>query len=199
MTEQTRFSFATLPVGRWRNGGGTTREIASWPAAINDGEAPAFGWRASIATIAADGDFSVFSGVDRSITLLEGTGVVLHGAEGRSHPLRHPGQPYAFTGEEPIRAALLAGPSLDFNIMTRRRDYRAAVRRITQVQSLPAGRDGVIYILSGQWQLAGEAPLAARDGVWWHHRREAALLQPAGPDAVALWADITHCPPAGGA
>lgn len=27
----TVFDFASLPVSRWRNGGGETREIACWP------------------------------------------------------------------------------------------------------------------------------------------------------------------------
>lgn len=27
----TRFNFAALPVSPWRNGGGETREIVSWP------------------------------------------------------------------------------------------------------------------------------------------------------------------------
>ncbi|MGO2464335.1 MAG: HutD family protein, partial [Serratia proteamaculans] len=41
----TRFDFASLPVTPWRNGGGETREIASWPLGAQD-----FDWRASIAT-----------------------------------------------------------------------------------------------------------------------------------------------------
>ena len=46
-----------------------TREIACWPpgAGLHD-----FGWRVSIATIAAAGPFSVFKGVDRIIMLLVG-------------------------------------------------------------------------------------------------------------------------------
>nr|MBA2815075.1 putative ATP-dependent helicase DinG [Candidatus Pantoea persica] len=64
---RTRFRYANLPVSRWRNGGGETREIVSYPP----GEAD-FAWRASIATLARDGAFSRFPGVDRVITLLRG-------------------------------------------------------------------------------------------------------------------------------
>lgn len=46
------FDVNTLPVSRWRNGGGETREIISVPAQEGDG----FAWRASVATIAQAGD-----------------------------------------------------------------------------------------------------------------------------------------------
>ena len=78
----TRFNFAALPVSPWRNGGGETREIVSWPPGAQD-----FDWRASIATIAQDGPFSAFTGIDRSITLLEGDGVRLFSAGHIDHQL----------------------------------------------------------------------------------------------------------------
>lgn len=62
----------SLPVTRWRNGGGETREIVSFPP-----RSEPFSWRASIASIAASGAFSFFPGVDRVITLLNGEGVEL--------------------------------------------------------------------------------------------------------------------------
>ena len=58
------FSRAALPATPWKNGGGTTQEIAGWPAGAG---LDAFGWRVSIACIAASGPFSVFAGIDRSI------------------------------------------------------------------------------------------------------------------------------------
>ncbi len=61
------FQLSTLPVTPWKNGGGETREIICVPAP----DAP-FLWRASIATLQADGPFSPFPGVDRVITLLAG-------------------------------------------------------------------------------------------------------------------------------
>ncbi|MEH2769818.1 HutD family protein, partial [Klebsiella pneumoniae] len=44
------FQLSTLPVTPWKNGGGETREIICVPAP----DAP-FLWRASIATLQADG------------------------------------------------------------------------------------------------------------------------------------------------
>ncbi len=207
MSRPLRFSFDELPVSRWRNGGGETRQIVSWPAAellpADGGPLPAiddFAWRASIATIDRDGGFSAFPGVDRSITLLEGNGVVLHGAQGAAHALTQPGEPYAFAGEEPVNAVLAGGPSRDFNIMTRRLDWRAAVARMDHEFPLPAGHSGVLYVLAGKWRLLGEndenkaaddKPLAARDGYWWHHLPSPLALRPLSTGCLALWADIT--------
>lgn len=58
----------------WKNGGGVTREIAVFPegAGMDD-----FVWRASLAEVAADGPFSAFPGIDRTITLAEGAGMDL--------------------------------------------------------------------------------------------------------------------------
>jgi len=63
MKNWQHFSFENLPVSPWRNGGGETREILSWPPGKTD-----FDSRASIATIPQDGPFSSFPGNDRSIT-----------------------------------------------------------------------------------------------------------------------------------
>lgn len=58
----------------WKNGGGVTREIAVWPegAGMDD-----FGWRVSLAEVAADGPFSAFPGIGRTLTLAEGAGMDL--------------------------------------------------------------------------------------------------------------------------
>jgi len=198
MSGPVRFSFDQLLIGRWRNGGGSTREIISWPGA-DAGEPGAFGWRASIATIDSDGDFSAFPGVDRIITLLDGHGVILHGADGSSHALTQPGRPHPFAGEQPVHATLVAGPSLDFNIMTRRGEYSAEVRLIERQMRLPAGQCGVLYVMAGEWRLPELAPLMAGDGIWWHSGAGALFPGPAAPGGMALWANIIPCLPDGGA
>lgn len=70
----TYFDYATLPVTPWKNGAGATREIIAIPSV----DAP-FLWRASIATLQADGPFSPFPGVDRTIVLLAGQPLRLRG------------------------------------------------------------------------------------------------------------------------
>ncbi len=54
----------------WRNGGGTTQEVACNPG----GHTASFDWRLSLADVAQDGGFSAFGGFQRIITVLEGRG-----------------------------------------------------------------------------------------------------------------------------
>ncbi|MGO4744106.1 HutD/Ves family protein [Serratia quinivorans] len=182
----TRFDFDSLPVTPWRNGGGETREIACWPSGAQD-----FDWRASIATIAQDGPFSAFSGIDRSITLLEGDGVHLFSAGQIDHHLSQVGEPFAFSGDVALHATLLGGSSQDFNIMTRRGRRAANVQRITAATTLPEPHAGVLYVLQGRWRLADGITLGARQGAWWSAGEFSGRLTPLAEDSVILWADIT--------
>ncbi|NKX51066.1 HutD family protein, partial [Arthrobacter deserti] len=63
--------FAGLPAVPWRNGGGSTRELAA--GAAGDG----WGWRLSLADIVRPGAFSVFEGIERVLTVVEGEGLAL--------------------------------------------------------------------------------------------------------------------------
>ncbi|MVY95584.1 HutD family protein, partial [Enterobacteriaceae bacterium 8376wD7] len=109
----TYFDYATLPVTPWKNGAGATREIIAVPSV----DAP-FLWRASIATLQADGPFSLFPGVDRTIVLLAGQPLRLRGEE-IDHPLAR-WQPWAFPGEWALSSVGIVEPGLDFNVMTQR-------------------------------------------------------------------------------
>ncbi|EXS68700.1 MULTISPECIES: HutD family protein [unclassified Sphingobium] len=60
--------FADQPERRWRDGGGATRELAVGPPSLVNEDG--FAWRISVATIDADGPFSRFDGVDRSLLVL---------------------------------------------------------------------------------------------------------------------------------
>jgi hypothetical protein len=186
MMSLTRFDFAALPVTPWRNGGGETREIACWPPGAQD-----FDWRASIATIAQDGPFSAFNGIDRSITLLEGDGVHLFSEGQIDHQLSQVGEPFAFSGDVALQATLLGGSSQDFNIMTRRGRWAARVQRVTTATTLPVQHAGVLYVLQGCWLLGDGVTLAVRDGGWWAAGEHSGSLTPLTEDSVILWADIT--------
>ena len=165
----TRFALADIVPTPWKNGGGATREIACWPAGTG---LDSFDWRISVATIAADGAFSVFAGIDRSITLLSGDGVLLHGEHG-THRLDQPLVPFAFAGETPIRATLLGGASEDFNVMTRRGRCRADVKVWRQAADWPSEPPHAALLLAvqGDWRcaVAGDAPtrLTPGIGLWW--------------------------------
>jgi len=162
MTGWQRFDFAGLPVSPWRNGGGETREIISFPAGKMD-----FDWRASIATIAQDGPFSAFPGIDRSITLLSGEGVHLLAAPDIGHSLNRVGEPFAFRGEQTVSARLLGGVTSDFNIMTRRTACRAQVIAAHETLSVSPAKGGVIYVLRGNWHLPDGTLFGPGEGFYW--------------------------------
>ncbi len=181
-----RFERATLPATPWKNGGGVTREIVCQPPGAG---VDAFDWRVSIATIASDGPFSAFPGVDRVITLLEGGGVHLTSeADAIDHRLDTPLQPYAFAGEARIHARLLAGDCDDFNVMTRRATCRAWVTVLREATTLRAPQ-GLLLALHGVWQAQSEDPAAetfiAQQGLWWDSP-VAWQLSPQSADAIVL-------------
>lgn len=186
----TLFDFASLPVSRWRNGGGETREIACWPVGGDD-----FAWRASIATIERDGPFSMFSDIDRSITLLSGDGVELSSLGWEAHTLSQQLQPFAFPGDIPIHARLLGGSSQDFNIMTRRGCWQATVLSVSSVQELPASHGGLIYVVKGNWLICHTEThqLTASQGCWWLPAIKGGQLQPLTADSMLLWVDLFPC------
>jgi len=117
--------FRDLPVSPWRNGGGVTRELA----AFRGGADSDFLWRLSIATVSADGPFSTFTGIDRTIAVLAGRGVELELPD-RTVLLSTESAPFAFRGEEPVHARVLAGETTDLNAMTRRGAFTHVMRRL---------------------------------------------------------------------
>jgi environmental stress-induced protein Ves len=117
--------FQTLP---WRNGLGSTVELISESLEGHE----AFSWRLSIASVANDGPFSDFSGYDRTLLLLEGTGITLNNPNGSSIELNSPLDCAYFKGEDLINASLHDGPIKDFNVMTLRSICSASVTAINE-------------------------------------------------------------------
>jgi environmental stress-induced protein Ves len=116
---------ASLVAVPWKNGGGVTREIAAEPQGA---PLDAFTWRISVANVSAPGAFSTFAGIDRTLVLIDGEGMRLHEASGKTHVLAAPLDMTAFAGETPIDATLDNGPTRDFNVMVRRGRARASVQ-----------------------------------------------------------------------
>ncbi|PZQ36768.1 MAG: hypothetical protein DI559_11770, partial [Ectopseudomonas oleovorans] len=75
---------ATARAMPWKNGGGSTVELAISPvgAGLED-----FAWRISSAQVAMDGAFSCFPGIDRSLAVLAGNGLYLQRADGHRETL----------------------------------------------------------------------------------------------------------------
>ncbi|MFE0650958.1 HutD family protein [Streptomyces sp. NPDC059534] len=183
------FDVETLTAGRWRNGGGSTREVVSWPAGTEE-----FAWRASIADIDRDGPFSAFPGVDRTLTLLAGDGVRLTSAGAFDRLLTRVGEPTAFSGDLALTAELPGGSCRVLNIMTRRGRWTAAVHRVAGPVVPPAGHAGVFHVLRGRWRAGNDGHLMVPgQGVWWDEDDSAPgrEVAPLSPDAAALWADMT--------
>lgn len=111
---------ADYPRMPWRNGCGTTQEVACNPG----GGTAAFDWRLSIADVAQEGGFSTFSGYQRIITVLEGKGMQLTVDGCEQAPLA-PRQAYAFSGDAPVHCRLVDGPIRDFNLIYAPARYRA--------------------------------------------------------------------------
>ncbi|MEU1328775.1 HutD family protein [Streptomyces sp. NPDC005865] len=157
--------FRSVP---WKNGGGTTREVASGvlrgtpaqrtptdPAPASGEPVDAFDWRVSVADVAAEGAFSSFPGVDRVITVVEGAGMVLtvDGMERKVGPLG----PFAFPGDAATDCRPAAGPVRNANVMTRRGRATAAVR----VVPLPAAPGSEVACAADETLLV----VAATEGI----------------------------------
>lgn len=112
----------------WKNGGGETVEIAVFPpdASVDD-----FDWRISMATVANDGPFSIFTGIDRTLSILDGNGMSLTVDGQEAVLLTCASPPLAFAADVTVAAKLLDGPITDLNVMTRRGRYRHSVERVS--------------------------------------------------------------------
>lgn len=148
-------AFQTQP---WKNGGGTTHEIAR---AERDGR---FLWRLSIAEVATDGPFSAFPGLSRILTVIEGAGLWLDTPERTLDAL--PLRPVAFSGDLAVSSRMIGGPIRDFNLIW-------DGERIDGAVTLPAGAPA--FSPCGIHML-----LALGDGV-------TADITPLPRGAVAIW------------
>lgn len=124
MQVRRTFDYRHMP---WKNGGGDTIEIAIAP---HDADIDTFDWRISMASVATDGPFSTFTGIDRTLCVLEGTGISLQIGDASARILDEASDPFAFSGDTRASATLVDGPITDFNVMTRRGRFAHTVRRV---------------------------------------------------------------------
>ncbi|WP_367729869.1 HutD family protein [Agrobacterium radiobacter] len=112
----------------WKNGGSETTEIAVFP---HDADLSAFDWRVSMAAVANAGPFSVFPGVDRTLSIIEGEGMEVDIAEREPVLLTRTSEPLAFPADAATSARLVSGAIVDLNVMTRRGQWTNHVERRT--------------------------------------------------------------------
>ena len=142
--------YASLEPSPWKNGGGSTTEIAAFPPGAAFDE---FDWRVSLATIAHDGPFSIFRGIDRTLALVEGPGVSLE-IDGDSRFLLTEESPVVeFPGEARVIASMLGEPTTDFNVMTRRArcHHRLGRRSLEGISEFaPRGDVTLLFLAEGE-------------------------------------------------
>ncbi|KKC26662.1 HutD/Ves family protein [Sphingomonas sp. SRS2] len=140
----------------WKNGGGTTREIAVFPpgAGIDD-----FLWRLSMARVETAGPFSAFGGVNRVLTVLEGK-LELRGRDFATE-LDGDSLPFAFDGGADVTGSPLHGPVLDLNAMARRSQYDIEVRRVGTGDTVICKGTTLLFALARQ--AVGDVVLDYRD------------------------------------
>lgn len=176
----------------WKNGGGETVEVIVHPegAGLSD-----FGWRVSMATVASDGPFSVFPGIDRTLAVLSGDGMALS-IEGLGDKLLTPVcAPLAFPADAPTSARLTNGQITDLNVMTRRGAFRHTLRHHVVDAATMLG------VSQGERLVLALAPMgvSTAEGLIGMHPLDALLLpaaaqaevQPIGERATFYLVEIT--------
>ena len=174
----------------WKNGGGRTTEIASYPAGAGFDR---FDWRVSVANVEQNGPFSAFPGVDRTLVLLQGAGMILTGA-GEPLEVHVHYEPVKFAGDVAIECTLTDGPVRDFNLMVRRQQARAELAIVHgSAEAIASARFQLCYAAVGVCEclIAGHVPITLHDGhALWVDASDApsSLLHvnPLSSDAVAL-------------
>lgn len=164
-------NWRTVPLGQttptpWKNGGGTTRVLATWPDADN------WQWRMSVAQVASDGPFSSFPGVTRWFAVLGGAGVVLDVA-GVAHAMTSDSPPLRFDGAAHTACRLIDGPTQDFNLMLRSPMQKANMQWLSGACSvnLEPGDSFALYALTDDAAItcAGHDQRVPAETLAWRH------------------------------
>lgn len=169
----------------WKNGGGTTTEIVVSPAGAGLDD---FDWRISMARVEVGGPFSVFAGIDRTLSILEGEGMRLSIAGREPIDLTHTSEPLFFPADAATEASLPAGPITDLNVMTRRGRTHHAVQRMSLSEPLDLITEAgttVVFCQDGSIQVGESSTLAlgVRDTLWLTNAGQTLSLRPL-PHAV---------------
>jgi uncharacterized protein len=187
-----RFDLRDIPAQPWKNGAGLTREIARGGL-----DAANFDWRLSVAEVDRDAPFSAFPGVDRCIVLLRGAGMRLASADGGiDHRLTEPLATFHFSGDLPLAATLVAGPSSDFNVMTRRGHLRADVVCHRGEATLHDASITFALCTEGEWLAEtedGPQRLEPMQGLLWREPAARTKLWPAFAHAISSLLVVRLC------
>ncbi|TCB30228.1 HutD family protein [Acinetobacter sp. ANC 4910] len=134
----------------WKNGAGYTLELARSAGE----ELTEFDWRISMADVTTSGTFSQFMGMQRFLTVLEGTGIALN-IDGATHTLQTL-QSIQFSGDRLVSCNLLAGPIRDFNLIYSPLHYTARYQWIEDSSALEFFSSADVIFIFNQSILALE-------------------------------------------
>jgi len=139
----------------WRNGLGTTLEIARAPAGPGE-----FDWRLSLASLSTDGPFSAYPGFTRLVALVAGRGFALT-VDGREQvALETLGAHACFPGGAATHCRVLGGPCSDLSLMVRCPGAIVAVRGPAphlEDLALPAATLQAVFVLAGTARVTARA------------------------------------------
>lgn len=131
---------------RWRNGVGTTAEVAREPQSETDGP---FDWRVSLASIDRPGTFSTYPNVDRILMPLGAAAVLLNVAGVET--LLVPTSQLSFAGDDTVSAQLPDGSALALNLMVRRggpSGYMTLVSGDEQASLIPTAATVIVIAIT---------------------------------------------------
>lgn len=169
----------------WKNGQGTTMELAIEPPDASLAGAP-FLWRLSIADVRASGPFSRYPGYERRIMLIEGNGMTIDaGINGVVELERH--CPVHFSGDWQVSGRLKDGPVRDLNLFFDRKRAAGTLEAVHLSARRDIAADGdtvAIHVLQGwvKGYAAGDTLILAGD--------ETMTLEPSPSGAVCAVARI---------
>ncbi|TKT80243.1 HutD family protein [Aquamicrobium sp. LC103] len=177
----------------WKNGGGETTEIVVSPpgAGLDD-----FDWRVSMARVADHGPFSVFPGIDRTLAVLDGEGIILD-VEGQAPlGLTRPYAPVTFAADAPTIGRLISGPIIDLNVMSRRGRFTHSVEPLLVDERLEleiAEFDTLVVCVSGGFGIEADGfadRLGKNDVLFWEAKPGTLTLSPGDKPAVAMIVEV---------
>jgi uncharacterized protein len=136
--------YPTMP---WKNGQGSTREIAVHPPGAS---LDSFMWRVSLAQVNAPGPFSLFPQCDRLLCVVSGGPLHLSVANAEPARLTIDSPPFYFPADVATESTILDSPVIDFNVIVRREHYHAHVEcRPDSVELSPSGHVRIVFVKAG--------------------------------------------------
>jgi environmental stress-induced protein Ves len=154
MSELTLLPGTARQARAWKNGGGTTTDIAVFPAGAGMED---FDWRLSMASVTERGPFSHFAGVDRILAVIEGRLELAFAAT--TIELGPDSLPHAFPGEGGVIGAPVGGRVVDLNLMMRRGRWTGTMERVALPRSLSLDSTEAIVVFIAEGRLRRDAAI----------------------------------------